>query len=78
MSGTGAPLALDSCAYGQSLGWRRGEDLIDALPYIDALTPEIKNQAGHEICSHDDHGNISCMDEAIGASIRSPGSLDII
>ncbi|GFH06271.1 uncharacterized protein HaLaN_00875 [Haematococcus lacustris] len=31
-------------AYGQAQGWRRGEDLIDALPYIDGLTPEFKQQ----------------------------------
>jgi pre-mRNA-splicing factor SPF27 len=38
------PLALDSAAYGQASGWRKGEDLIDALPYIDPLTPDIKKQ----------------------------------
>ncbi len=30
-----APLALD-------YGWRKHEDLIDALPYVDPLTPEDK------------------------------------
>ncbi|KAL6756456.1 Pre-mRNA-splicing factor SPF27 [Haematococcus lacustris] len=38
------PLALMQAAYGQAQGWRRGEDLIDALPYIDGLTPEFKQQ----------------------------------
>ncbi len=37
-------LALDYKAYGQSGGWRKGEDLVDALPYIDSLTPELKQQ----------------------------------
>ena len=39
-----APLALEFTAHGQSAGWRRGEDLIDALPYIDTLPPEAKKQ----------------------------------
>lgn len=30
-----APLAL-------GYGWRKNEDLIDALPYVDPLTPEDK------------------------------------
>lgn len=36
------PLALDSAPAGQAAGWRKGEDLIDALPYVDRLTPEEK------------------------------------
>lgn len=40
----GQPLALDYRAYGDAEGWRRGEHLIDALPYIDPLTPDIKKQ----------------------------------
>ena len=39
-----APLALDLKAHGQSAGWRRNEDLIDALPYFDTLAPEAKKQ----------------------------------
>lgn len=39
-----APLALEFAAHGQAQGWRRGEDLIDALPYIDALPPDAKRQ----------------------------------
>ena len=39
-----APLALDFRAHGQSAGWRKGEDLIDALPYVDSMAPETKKQ----------------------------------
>ena len=35
-------LALEGTAHGQAAGWRKGEDLIDALPYIDALDPALK------------------------------------
>ena len=42
-------LALDYTAHGQAAGWRRGEDLIDALPYIDPLTPEMKKQVDQMI-----------------------------
>lgn len=38
------PLALDSAPAGQAAGWRKGQDLIDALPYVDRLTPEEKQQ----------------------------------
>jgi hypothetical protein len=31
------PLALASEAVAEQTGWRRGEDLIDSLPYIDGL-----------------------------------------
>lgn len=33
-------LALTETAHGEERGWRKGEELIDALPYIDELTPE--------------------------------------
>ncbi|KAK9806831.1 hypothetical protein WJX72_004086 [[Myrmecia] bisecta] len=36
------PLALDSAPAGEAAGWRRGEELIDALPYTDALSAEEK------------------------------------
>ena len=36
------PLALDFKPHGQAAGWRKGEDIIDALPYIDPLAPEAK------------------------------------
>eukprot|EP00798_Chlamydomonas_sp_ICE-L_P014476 gene14476-20500_t len=39
-----APLALDYAGHGKALGWRKGEHLIDALPYIDPLAPEVKKQ----------------------------------
>ena len=32
------PLALDSAPAGEAAGWRRNEDLIDALPYVDTLS----------------------------------------
>jgi pre-mRNA-splicing factor SPF27 len=38
------PLALTYHAHGQGQGWRKGEDLLDALPYIDPLTPDVKSQ----------------------------------
>jgi hypothetical protein len=44
MATKSVPLALPSTAYGEGSGWRRGEHLIDALPYIDGLGPEIKQQ----------------------------------
>jgi pre-mRNA-splicing factor SPF27 len=42
MAGLQPMLALEGTAHGQGVGWRKGEDLIDALPYIDALTPAAK------------------------------------
>ena len=36
------PLAIAATAFGEGAGWRKGQDLIDALPYVDALTPEEK------------------------------------
>lgn len=36
------PLALTSTAHAEQAGWRKGQDLMDALPYVDALTPEEK------------------------------------
>ena len=32
------PLALDVAPAGQAAGWRKHEDLIDALPYVDTLS----------------------------------------
>ncbi|KAL6779927.1 hypothetical protein ACKKBG_A14340 [Auxenochlorella protothecoides x Auxenochlorella symbiontica] len=34
------PLAISDTAHGAEIGWRRGQDLITALPYVDALTAE--------------------------------------
>ncbi len=31
------PLALDVAPAGQAPGWRKHEDIIDALPYVDTL-----------------------------------------
>lgn len=39
-----APLALTYAAHGQGALWRKGEDLIDALPYIDPLPADVKKQ----------------------------------
>lgn len=33
------PLALDSAPHGEAGSWRRGEELIDALAYVDFLAP---------------------------------------
>ena len=33
------PLALDSAPHGEATGWRRNEELIDALAYVDSLSP---------------------------------------
>jgi pre-mRNA-splicing factor SPF27 len=40
------PLALPSAGYAGATGpsWRSGEELIDALPYIDPLAPDVKRQ----------------------------------
>mmetsp|Transcript_19379 Transcript_19379/g.41933 ORF Transcript_19379/g.41933 Transcript_19379/m.41933 type:complete len:260 (+) Transcript_19379:104-883(+) len=38
------PLALDFHAHGQAWGWRKGEDLIDALPYVDTYEGNVKQQ----------------------------------
>ena len=32
------PLALDNAPAGEAAGWRRNEDIIDALPYVDTLS----------------------------------------
>lgn len=45
-SNTTPMLALPSAGYGQGASWRKNEDLIDALPYIDTMTPELKKQVG--------------------------------
>ena len=37
-----APLALASAAFTEQKGWRRGQHLVDSLPYVDGLTPAEK------------------------------------
>jgi hypothetical protein len=37
-----ALLALPETAQSEQTGWRRRQDLVDALPYVDALSPEEK------------------------------------
>lgn len=39
MSGQGQPLALANEAFAEQKSWRRREELVDALPYIDGLEP---------------------------------------
>ena len=36
---SGQPLALANEAFAEQKGWRRREELIDSLPYIDGLEP---------------------------------------
>lgn len=36
------PLALDYTPHGDAKGWRANEHLIDALPYVDHVPPELK------------------------------------
>lgn len=37
-----APLALTDVAHGEQKGWRRNTHLVDALPYVDGLSPAEK------------------------------------
>jgi len=37
---TGLVVQLDSAAFGEAKGLRRGEDIIDSLAYIDDITPD--------------------------------------
>jgi hypothetical protein len=50
------PLALDSVPAGEAAGWRRHEDLIDALPYVDTLSDVEKVMVDklirEEVCAH--------------------------
>lgn len=39
-----SPMAIDNAAHGEQSGWRAREDLVDALPYIDTLSPEMKDE----------------------------------
>lgn len=38
------PLAIQQQAHAEQKGWRRNQDLIDALPYVDTLSPEEKQR----------------------------------
>jgi pre-mRNA-splicing factor SPF27 len=38
------PLQLTNFAHGQGTGWRKGQHLIDALPYVDDLSAKEKQQ----------------------------------
>jgi len=42
MSGN-QPLALANEAFAEQKGWRRDQELIDALPYVDGLQPAEKD-----------------------------------
>lgn len=37
-----ATLALEYTAHGAAKGWRANEHLVDALPYVDSVPPELK------------------------------------
>jgi hypothetical protein len=39
---TDEPLAISALAHSEQRGWRRNQDLVDAMPYIDGLTAEEK------------------------------------
>ena len=40
-----APLALDSTAFGEAVGLRRGEGIVDSLAYIDTITTDEQRHA---------------------------------
>ena len=40
-----APLALDSAAFGEAVGLRRGEGIVDSLAYIDTITTDEQRHA---------------------------------
>ena len=49
------PLALDVAPAGQAPGWRKHEDIIDALPYVDTLSEAEKARVDalirEEVCA---------------------------
>lgn len=51
MVGQQQTLAIAQHAHGQQAGWRAGEHLIDALPYVDTITPEARKQVGADVVS---------------------------
>lgn len=42
MNNIAQPLVLANEAFGEQKSWRRNQELIDALPYIDSLEPAEK------------------------------------
>lgn len=54
-----APLALDVAPHGELPGWRRGEEALDSLAYIDEFTEQEKAAVEQlimdEVCAH--HGS---------------------
>lgn len=56
------PLALDVAAHGEASGWRRGEHVIDALAYIDPLTPDEKADVD-KLIQEEVHTIHSCVTE---------------
>jgi pre-mRNA-splicing factor SPF27 len=51
-----APLVLTDAAHTEQKGWRRGQHLVDSLPYVDSLTPTEK----------------AAVDKLIEEEVRSP------
>lgn len=51
-----APLALDYAAHGASTGWRKDEHLIDALPYVDHVSAELRAQVEALVEEEKKHG----------------------
>lgn len=52
------PLALEATAYGEATGLRRGEDIIDALAYIDTIS-EAEKQAAENLIREEVSGILS-------------------
>lgn len=69
------PIAIASHAHAEQKGWRRNQDLVDALPYIDTLSPEEKQRVDalieEEVGFYFKYGTVS----ALGLSIKSFTSL---
>lgn len=59
------PLAISDTAHGAEIGWRRGQDLITALPYVDALTAEsraaVERLVQEEVCLGVARGARACV-----------------
>lgn len=44
MASTSQPLLLEATAASEATGWRRNQHLIDAMPYIDTLNDQQKQE----------------------------------
>ena len=65
-----APLALDVAPHGELPGWRRGEEALDSLAYIDNFTDQEKAMVERLII--DEVPRPSC----IAVSLRQNGAHD--